>query len=66
MWRPKFASKRPVRCEALSQCGFTPAQIDRLLMYRAVYRAGWYQPDPHTPCRLQFARWLYRQGKISG
>jgi hypothetical protein len=53
-------------CEVLRRLGFTPTQIDRLLTYRAAYRTGSCQPDPLTPKRLAFARWLYQQGKISG
>jgi hypothetical protein len=63
---PTAISGPDAPCEALRQVGFTSTQIDRLLTYRAAYRAGSYQPDPLTPRRLAFARWLYQQGKISG
>lgn len=52
--------------ESLRQAGFTPAQIDRLLLYRQAYRAGYFHPDPAAPARLAFARWLYQHGKLSG
>ena len=52
--------------ELLHQAGYTSAQIDRFLLYRRAYRAGYYSPDPAAPVRLHFARWLYQHGKISG
>lgn len=55
-----------IPCEELCQAGFTPTQIDRLLLYRAAYRGGWYQPDPLAPRRLAYAHWLFQHGKISG
>lgn len=60
------ASPAPLPWEALRQLGFTPRQIDRLLLYRQVYRAGHYQPDPAALARLAFARWLAQHGKLSG
>lgn len=52
--------------EELRQVGFSSRQIDRLLLYRAAYRGGWFQPDPLAPMRLAFARWLYQHKKLSG
>jgi len=52
--------------EELRRVGLTPAQVGRLLLYRAAYRDGYYHPDPTAPARLQFARWLYEHDKISG
>lgn len=67
---PMFWSKLTLLLQAeretLRQAGFTPTQIDRFLRIRAAYRAGYYHPDPSTPARLHFARWLSQHGKISG
>ena len=52
--------------EVLHPAGCTPAQIDRLLLYRQAYHAGLDHPDPAASARLHFARWLYQHGKISG
>jgi hypothetical protein len=54
-----------IQCEELRRVGFTSAQINRLLTYRAAYRMCFYQPDPLLPGRLDFTRWLYHQGKLS-
>jgi hypothetical protein len=51
--------------EHLSQLGFTVEQITLLLRYRVRYRTGYYQRDPAVDRRLEFARWLYQQGKMS-
>jgi hypothetical protein len=63
-WR-KSPRLPPDLREMLRRVGFTPTQSERLLLYRAAYRAGYYHPDPTAPARLAFARWLYQQGKIS-
>lgn len=61
--------KRPSRLlaqyEELRHMGFSKAQINRLVTYRAAYRTGHYQPDPLLPGRLKFARWLYEHSKIT-
>lgn len=63
---PKGKQPLQAQQEELRRIGLSSVQIDRLLTYRAAYRAGHYQPDPLLPNRLAFARWLYQQGKISG
>lgn len=64
-WNPTAGLQKEQRA-ALRQAGFTSAQIDRLLLYRAAYRDSYYDDDPTAPARLHFARWLYLHGKISG
>lgn len=63
---PLHQNRQQALREELRRIGFTRSQIERLLTYRAAYRAGGYQPDPLAPRRLAFARWLYQQGRISG
>lgn len=66
MWWTKPTRFHQAQWAVLRQARFTPAQIDRLLLYRAAYRDGYYHPDPTAPARLAFARWLHQQRKISG
>ncbi len=49
----------------LRKMGFTQAQIRLFQLYRTIYRSGYFQYDPAEYERLQFARWLFLQGKIS-
>jgi hypothetical protein len=51
---------------ALRNRGFTSEQIEVLLTYRTSYRTGQFANDAPTDRNLEFGRWLYRHGKISG
>jgi hypothetical protein len=45
----------------------TADQVWRLVALRRRYRAGGLpEPQPRPDPRLRFARWLYREGRISG
>lgn len=58
-------STRQDQQTSLSHLYFTHEQLTRFQFYRAIYRTGYYQRDPVVDRRLEFARWLYRQGKLS-
>lgn len=62
----KAVMPRQDQQESLHQMGWTEAHIQLFQLYRAVYRSGYFQYDSAEYHRLQFARWLYLKGKISG
>jgi hypothetical protein len=50
-------------------CHLSTDQVWRLLALRHRYRAGGIReplPERRVDARLRFARWLYKQGRISG
>jgi CHASE1-domain containing sensor protein len=48
----------------LQQRGFARDEIAGLLAVRAMYAAGAYREADPQRNRLEFVRWLYRQGRL--
>lgn len=52
------------RIALLEQEGLSRNQILGLLNVRTLYRGGAYEENDPERKRLEFARWLYRQGRL--